>query len=156
MKSAIKMAKVSVGYPGKNSHCLKITQNVAFEFWHFPSIFVLLKLTFLVTLFDDKHQVFKNSPKWTIFCTFNELLSTQNVNVARLARNIEWDFFCDFQTPCEIWSHFEFSREKVSSRIEFQITLLCMLPSKTVKQCHTRDTLRTRARWRYILSTECD
>ena len=38
-------------------HCLKITQNVAFEFlvfWHFPPIFVLLKLTCLVTLFDHK------------------------------------------------------------------------------------------------------
>ena len=26
-------------------------------------------------------------------------MSTQNVNVARFARNVEWDFFCDFQTP---------------------------------------------------------
>ena len=25
-------------------------------------------------------------------------LSTQNVKVARFARNVEWDFFCDFQT----------------------------------------------------------
>ena len=25
-------------------------------------------------------------------------LSIQNVNVARFARNVEWDFFCDFQT----------------------------------------------------------
>ena len=25
-------------------------------------------------------------------------MSTQNVNVARFARNVEWDFFCDFQT----------------------------------------------------------
>ena len=25
-------------------------------------------------------------------------MSTQNV--ARFARNVEWDFFCDFQTPC--------------------------------------------------------
>ena len=24
-------------------------------------------------------------------------MSTQNVNIAR---NVEWDFFCDFQTPC--------------------------------------------------------
>ena len=40
---------------------LEITQNVAFEFWHFPPIFVLLKLTYLVTLFDRKLQVFKNS-----------------------------------------------------------------------------------------------
>ena len=63
------------------AHCLKIIQNVAFEFWHFPPIFVLLKLTCLVTLFDRKLQVFKNSPKWTIFGIFNQLLSTQNVNV---------------------------------------------------------------------------
>ena len=27
-------------------------------------------------------------------------MSTQNVNVARYARNVEWDFFCDFQTLC--------------------------------------------------------
>ena len=46
-----------------NSHCLKITQNVAFEFCHFPPIFVLLKVTCLVTLFDRKLQVLKNPPK---------------------------------------------------------------------------------------------
>ena len=40
-------------------------------FWHFSPIFVLLKLTCLVTLFDPKLQVFKNSPKWTIFGIFN-------------------------------------------------------------------------------------
>ena len=37
-----------------------------------------------------KLQVFKNSPKLTIF---NQLLFTKNVNV-------ECDFFCNFQTPC--------------------------------------------------------
>ena len=37
---------------------------------HFPPFFVLLKRTCLVTLFDRKLQVFKNSPKWTIFGTF--------------------------------------------------------------------------------------
>ena len=68
---------------------LKITQNVTFEFWHFPPIFDLLKLNCLVTLFDRKLQVFKNSPKWTISGIFIELLSTQNVNVARFARNVE-------------------------------------------------------------------
>ena len=29
-----------------------------------------------------------------------QLMFTQNVNVARLARNVEWDIFCDFQTLC--------------------------------------------------------
>ena len=51
-------------------HCLKIAQNVSFEIfelWHFCPIFVLLKLTCLVTLFDRKLHVLKNSPKGTIF-----------------------------------------------------------------------------------------
>ena len=77
------------------SHYLKITQNVALELfnsWHFPSIFVLRKVTCLVTLSDRKLQVFKNSSKLTIFGIFNELLSTQNVNVARFACNVECDF----------------------------------------------------------------
>ena len=56
-----------------SSHCLKITQNVAF--WHFQPFF-----TCLVTLFDRKFQVFENSPNF--FGILNELLSTQNVNVA--------------------------------------------------------------------------
>ena len=37
-----------------------------FQFWHFPSIFVLLKVTCLVTLFDQKLHGFKNSPIWPI------------------------------------------------------------------------------------------
>ena len=48
-----------------------------FQFWHFQSIFVLLKVTCLVTLFDRKLQVFKNSLKLTIFGIFNQLLSSQ-------------------------------------------------------------------------------
>ena len=67
--------------------CLKMTQNVAFEFFNFGifhQFFVLLKVTCLVTLFDRKLQVFKNSPKWT----------------TRFARNVKCNFFCDFQTLC--------------------------------------------------------
>ena len=32
----------------------------------------------------------------------NELLSTQIVNIARFARNVVWDFLCDFQTLCVV------------------------------------------------------
>ena len=46
------------------THCLKITQNVAFEYWHFPPIFVLLKLTCLVTLFDRKQKLAKIDHFW--------------------------------------------------------------------------------------------
>ena len=56
---------------------------------NFSPIFVLLKVTCLVTRFDRKLQVFKKSPKWTISGSFNVLLSTQNVNVARFASNVE-------------------------------------------------------------------
>ena len=69
------------------------------EFWHFHQF-----MTCLVTLFDRKLEVFKNSPKLTILGVFNEFLSTQNVNVARFARNVERDFFCDFSTPWPIGS----------------------------------------------------
>ena len=48
-----------------------------FQFWHFLPIFVLLKLTCLVALFDPKLQFFRNSPKFV-----------QYVNVARFARNV--------------------------------------------------------------------
>ena len=64
----------------------------------FFTTFVLLRLTYLVTLFGRKFQVFKKSPKLTIFGIFNQFLSTQNVNVARFARNVECDFLGDFQT----------------------------------------------------------
>lgn len=55
--------------------CLKITQNVSFEFLHFHWYFVPLILTCLVPMFDQK-------------------------KVDRFTRNIvKWDFFCYFQTP---------------------------------------------------------
>ena len=40
--------------------------------------------------------------KLKIFGIFNKLLSTQNVNVARFARNFKCDFFYDFQTLCTL------------------------------------------------------
>ena len=55
------------------------------NFWDYGiyTIFVLLKLTCLLTLFD------RNSPKLIIFGIVDEILSTQNVNVAHFARNVE-------------------------------------------------------------------
>ena len=52
--------------------------------------------------------MFENQPKcrisvfqfWPFFGIFNELLSTQNVNIARFARNVEWDILSNFQTMC--------------------------------------------------------
>ena len=39
---------------------------------------------------------FQKLAKIERFGTFYELLSTQNVNIARFARNVEWDFFVWF------------------------------------------------------------
>ena len=63
-------------------------QKIAFEFWHFIPIFVLLKDTCLVSLFGCKFQVFKKLTKIDYFGIFIELLSTQNVTVARFARKV--------------------------------------------------------------------
>ena len=57
------------------THCLKITQ---------------------------KCLIFLKLAKLTIFGIFSQLLSSLNVNVARFARKLEWDFFCDFQIACII------------------------------------------------------
>ena len=94
-------------------HCNTMFENhikcriIIFQFWHFPLIFALLKVTCLVTVFDRKLQLL-NSPKLAIFGVFKQLLSTQNVNVARFARNVECDIFLWFSTNvCELktsWS----------------------------------------------------
>ena len=81
--------------------CLKTTQNVAFlilHFWHFLPIFVTLKMTCLVTLIDHKLLVFQKVAKLTIFGIFNWFCPLRIVNLACFARNVEGDFFCDFQT----------------------------------------------------------
>ena len=55
---------------------------------------VLLKYTKSnsITMFENLlklSQIFKNSQILIIFGIFKEILSTQNVNVARFARNVE-------------------------------------------------------------------
>ena len=61
-------------------------------FWHFPPIFVISKVTCLITLFDHV-----NGPFLAFLINF---LSTENVNVARFARNVECDFLAIFK-HCE-------------------------------------------------------
>ena len=52
-----------------------------------------------LTMLHLGFSIFKNSPKWSIFAIFYELLSVQNVNLLA-ARNDECDNFWDFQTLC--------------------------------------------------------
>ena len=66
------------------------------QLWHFPLIFVLLKLTCLVTL-TGQASGFQKLAK---IGHFYELWSTQNVNVARFANNVECDVLLIFK-HCE-------------------------------------------------------
>ena len=72
-----------------------------FQFCHFPLILVLLKVNCLVTLFDLKYQVFKNSPKVTIFGIFNELIVHSKCKRSSLRSQCSMRLFSDFQT---LWS----------------------------------------------------
>ena len=88
---------------------LKVS-HLNFSILAFTTNFVLLKVICLVTLFDSKFQVFKKSPKWTIFRIFNELLSTHNVNVARFSRNLLMRLFLWFSNNVifvAIFQHFK-------------------------------------------------
>ena len=58
--------------------------------------------------FDRKNKVFKNSLNMTIFGIFSQLLSTQNVNVARFARMLK-------ETFSVIVKHHEVVQTKVES-----------------------------------------
>ena len=88
----------------------KLLKFVTFEFLNFGIFRQFLsyfKLTCLATLFDRKLQDFKNSLKRTSFGIFDYFLSTKNVKVARFARNVELDYFCDFQTLCTVLISFK-------------------------------------------------
>ena len=106
------------------SQCLKIIKNVSFGFFNFGIFYCILRsgntvwlqitkndsfefLAFFINICPIKIEMYDNSvdlkvpgfqklPKIDHFCTLNELLSTQNVNLARFARNVEWDFFLWF------------------------------------------------------------
>ena len=77
----------------------KLMENASFEsfnfgiFTHFCPIIINLSGSTIWL----QALAFQKVAKLTIF---NQLLSSQNVTVARFACNVEWDFFCDFQTPC--------------------------------------------------------
>ena len=87
--------------------CLKITKNVAFE-------------------------KSPKSPKSAFLGIFNELLATQNVNVARFARNVECDFFCDFHPLCTCVTNFskpsltevEVAMEKMAAALPMMMIIM--------------------------------
>ena len=75
----------------------KITQNVPLEFLNCGN-FCPFKSDLSGNTVCLQASGCQNSQKMDLFGTFNELLSTQIVNVARFARNVECYFLDDFQT----------------------------------------------------------
>ena len=74
------------------------------------------------------------------------LLSTQNVNVARSARNVECDFFCDFQTLCCT----------ILSVVQFIVAknrLLKILIMENYRRAHVLKILIKQKSWKSILRT---
>ena len=53
-------------------------------------------------IFDKSDQSSNTVWPQALGLVFNELLSTQNVQVARFASNVECDFLGDFQTMCQM------------------------------------------------------
>ena len=91
----------------------------------------------LCTMYENhpKYRIFNSSKTYRIddFWHFN-----QNVNVARFARNVEWNFFCEFQTLWKllflIYDDDEkdtlFSLEKIGSGLKNFSPLLPFLTPK--------------------------
>ena len=89
---------------------LKITQKAHLNFWIlvFSTNFCPIKNYLSGNTIWPQALGFQKLAKLTVFAILNELLSIQNVNVARFARNVECDFLGDFQTLWPIWCQFKF------------------------------------------------
>ena len=74
---------------------------------------------YLVTLFDPKFQIFKSSQSWRFLAFLTWPLNI--VNVARFARNVEWDFFYVIFKHCEMMSFLELNP---SVSLHFMLYLL--------------------------------
>ena len=79
------------------SHCLKIPKmsHLNFSILAFSTNFCSIKTDMFGNTVWPQASGFKKTRQNE---HFYELLSTQNAYVACLARNVEWEFFCDFQT----------------------------------------------------------
>ena len=92
-------------------------------------------------------------------------MSTQNVNVARFARNVEWDFFCNFQT---LWQTTKITKIAIRPNwktkpnfgrsLENSKTYNCFEERKhnQIKRCSTQklsDKTTLQQRWRWLTST---
>ena len=84
--------------PGQKSQLRHMTEN-QIQVLKFCRIWKMLKVTVFGNYSKCCILFFFKAPNWTFFSIF---LLTQNVNVARFARNVEFDFLGDFQTLCTV------------------------------------------------------
>ena len=91
----------------------------------------------------ENHQKKSHLSQLTIFGIFNEFLSTQNVNVARFARNTEWDFFQWFSNTLSHYNfHPLFSRDLHSQeKVEEGVHLVCDARVSLMKVRQEEDSL---------------
>ena len=75
---------------------------------------------------NAKYQNGQNLANLNIFGIFNELLSIQNVNVARFARNVECDFFLRFSNTVISWD-FSWPFSKVTLTIFTSVLVFLLL-----------------------------
>ena len=95
----------------------------------------------------------KNSNFSTNFYPFKSDLSTQDVNEARFARNIEWYFNCDFQTPCVKRKYAGFPYGDV-----LEVFLLCCLVNDVRKRPQGRRPspfFYQRPKWTFFSGITC-
>ena len=86
-----------------------------FDLWLFSTNFCPIKIDLSGNTVWPKASGFQNLAKFNILGIFNEILSTQNEDVTRFAPNVEWDFICDFQTPCDAFFDFSIWFDVLSS-----------------------------------------
>ena len=74
--------------------------HLKFSILAFPTNFCPIKSDLSGNTIWPQASGFQKLAKLTFLAFFSELLATQYVIVARFARNVECDFFSDFQTLC--------------------------------------------------------
>ena len=103
--------------------CLFEQQRWLKQFWLKCLLHIAKLLIFSLLIQCKANKTFKKMKFWHFQINFS--MSIQNVNVARFARNVEWDFFCDFQTLCSrIHLHY------LSSHVTIKLDLFSMNTSR--------------------------
>ena len=102
-----------------------------------------LVLIYLVTLFDPKFQIFKSSQSWRFLAFLTWPLNI--VNVARFARNVEWDFFYVIFKHCEMMS---FQELNPSVSLHFMLYLLYLDGTKLAR--HALQRMKCNASFTFV------